>query len=150
MSLWGDLEKVGSDIANTGLDLNRAGADTIGAVGNATQSLAGDLWSEAKGVGGAIDGSVHDLWGALKSGVDVLTDASLGSIRRQLEDLGTEVGHISQDVALACDAAHWTGQAASSFHSKARQRESDLRDLVKMLDAAADTAAAALAGTNLM
>jgi uncharacterized protein YukE len=78
-----------------------------------------------------------------------LTDAGLGNIAKELEQLADQANRLRQELAAAALSAHWSGAAADGFRARARQREDEVAQLVGALDSAhsAVSTACALAGS---
>ncbi len=77
-----------------------------------------------------------------------LTDAGLGKIAQELEQLADQANRLKQELAAAASSTHWSGTAADGFRARAKQREDEVAQLVCTLDSAhsAVSAACALAG----
>lgn len=78
-----------------------------------------------------------------------LTDAGLGNVAKELEQLADQANRLKQELAAAASSAHWSGAAANAFRARAKQREDAVAQLVGTLDSAhsAVSAAYSLAGT---
>ena len=77
-----------------------------------------------------------------------LTDAGVGNVAHELEQLADQAHRLKQELAAAASSVHWSGAAAEGFRARARQREDQVAQLVGALDSAhsAVSAAHALAG----
>ncbi|HTJ68425.1 MAG TPA: hypothetical protein VL551_12905 [Actinospica sp.] len=116
MGILGDIEGAAGDIVHAGEDVVQAGVD-----------------------------AVEDVAGMLSSLRNFLTDAGLGNVVRELEQLAEQANQLKQELAAAASATQWTGAAADGFRARAQQRESEVTQLVSALDSAHSAVAAAYA-----
>jgi uncharacterized protein YukE len=81
-------------------------------------------------------GEIKDAAGMLDSLHGFLADAGLGNVVHELEQLADEANRIKQQLSVAASSTHWTGAAADGFRARARQRESEVAQLVSAIDSA--------------
>lgn len=107
MGIWGDFENAASDVVHAGRDV--------------------------------VDAGVHmatDVAGMIASVENFITDAGLGNVVQELEQLANQANQLRQRLASAASSTGWAGPAASAFEGRARQRQSQIAALVDALDAA--------------
>lgn len=104
------------DIEHAADDVVQAGEDVVSGVGEMLNSLHG-----------------------------FLTDAGLGNVVQELEQLANQANAIKQQLTSAASATKWSGAAADAFQQRAHQREQQLTELVSALDSAHDAVAEAYA-----
>ena len=63
-----------------------------------------------------------------------LMGAGLGNVARDLEQLADQANQLRQRLAAAASSTHWSGAAADGFRVRAKQRESEVAQLVGALD----------------
>ncbi|HWG25349.1 hypothetical protein [Actinospica sp.] len=106
------------------------------------EGAAGDIVHAGEDV---IQAGVGSVEGMLSSLHGFLTDAGLGNVVQELEQLANQANQLKQQLAAAASSAHWTGAAADGFRARARQREAEVTQLVGALDSAHSAVAAAYA-----
>lgn len=81
---------------------------------------------------------------------DVITGAGLGSVVKELEQLAEEANALRGQSAAAQDSTKWSGSAAAAFKQRAQQRTAEINSLVKAIDAAHGSVAAAYAAAGIL
>jgi uncharacterized protein YukE len=78
-----------------------------------------------------------------------LTDAGLGNVAHELEQLADQANRLRQELTAAASSVHWSGAASEGFRARARQRDGEVAQLVGALDSAhsAVSVACSLAGS---
>lgn len=92
---------------------------------------------------GAAEDVVHGVGTMISSLHSFLTDAGLGNVVQELEQLANQAGRLKQQLESAASSAKWTGAAASAFQQRARQRQQEVAQLVQALDSAHSAVSAA-------
>lgn len=110
--------------------------------------LFGDIEHLAGDVVHAGEGLVEDVGSMLRTLHDFLTDAGLGDVAKELEQLAEQANQLKQQLAAAEAGTHWSGSAAEGFRRRAQERQQQLSELIGALDSAhsAVVAAYAIAG----
>jgi len=98
--------------------------------------LWGDVENAAEDVAHAVAGAVDDVGKMLGSLHSFLTDAGLGNVVQELEQLADQANQLKQQLESAAGSTKWTGAAASAFQQRARQRQQEVAELVQALDSA--------------
>ena len=107
--------------------------------------LFGDIEHAASDVVHVGADVVEDVGSMLTSLHDFLTDAGLGDVAKELEQLAEQANQLKRQLASAEAGTHWSGAAADGFRQRARQRQQQLAELVGALDSAHSAVAAAYA-----
>ena len=109
------------------------------------EGAAGDIVHAGEDV---VQAGVGAVEGMLSSLHNFLTDAGLGNVVQELEQLANQANQLKQQLAAAAASPQWTGAAADGFRARAQQREAEVAQLVSALDSAhsAVSTAYAIAG----
>lgn len=107
--------------------------------------IFGEIEHVAGDVAHAGEEAVHDIGSMLTSLHDFLTDAGLGNVAQELEQLAEQANRLKQQLATAESGTHWSGAAAEAFRQHAQERRQQLTELVSALDSAHSAVAAAYA-----
>jgi uncharacterized protein YukE len=107
--------------------------------------LFGDIEHAAEDVVHVGEDVVEDVGSMLSALHGFLTDAGLGNVVQELEQLAEQANQLKQQLASAEAGTKWSGAAADGFRQRAQQRQQQLTELVGALDSAHSAVAAAYA-----